>query len=89
MTGLTNTKKLLQIIAVITLILAFGISCSQTKKPGQKEEQILINGKIAYELHKKVTSEKEIMWQVYAMNADGTGQINLSNNDFDEGNVSW
>ena len=23
------------------------------------------------------------------MNSEGTGQTNLSNNDFDEGNVSW
>jgi len=40
-------------------------------------------------LGKKSSAEGKFYYQVIVMNADGTGRINLSNNDYDEGFPYW
>ena len=34
-------------------------------------------------------SNRDGNWEIYTMNADGSNQTNISNNDFDDGSPSW
>src|SRR3989304_2986660 len=66
----------LALLAAVLAVLALGRSPAESAFPGA-------NGKIAFH------SDRDGNYEIYAMNADGSGQTNLTNNPASDGGPAW
>ena len=74
------------IAAIISCIIFTAIACFSNIKKNDvnvRANGLMFDSKIAYE------SQSGLFWQVCIMDPDGENKTNLSNNSYDEGNISW
>jgi len=71
--------------AAMFILLLISSGCSKTINPTEPAAAVItgVTGKIAF------TSDRDGNFEVYVMNADGSGQTDLTNNQAKDGVSSW
>src|SRR6266480_2608760 len=81
----STKRRFLKFFSVFLLLFLFTNAAYAVLPLRAKAVTPGYNGKIAY-AHRQNTSSN---WQIYAMNPDGTGQTNISNNTANDYEPSW